>query len=339
MAVIYDLITASNLTGFYEANPVDRSLGDRLFPSRQQLGLQLSQIKGGNGVPVILKPSAFDTRAVLRGRKPIEFGSHEMPYFKEAMLVKEQDRQQLNLVSASGNVPMIDMLVNNIFNDQMTLLQSANARLEAMRMEILATGALAINDNGVVKDIDYGVPSNHIGDASVFWTEELADPLADLDRVIDIMENDGVTPALAIMNSTTFGYIRKAMQATSPASRIGRAEALTILSEEFGLNVEIKNGVYVGDAGLSVKYFPDGVVTLVPATSLGNTVFGTTPEESDLTTGQSQAQVSIVDSGIAVTTQQLIDPVNVQTKVSFIGLPSFEMADAVYILTTQAPSV
>lgn len=339
MAVLYDLITASNLSGYYEANPVDRSLGDRLFPSRQQLGLQLSQIKGGAGAPVVLKPSAFDTRAVLRGRKPIEFGSYEMPYFKEAMLVKEQDRQQLNLVSASGNQQMIDMLINNIFNDQLTLLEAANTRLEAMRMEILATGALAINDNGVVKDIDYGVPAEHKGDAEVFWSEETADPMADLDRVIDIMENDGVTPAIAIMNSNTFGNIRKSLQAESPTGRIGRAEAMDILMDEFGLTVEIKNGVFVNDEGESVKFFPDGVVTLAPSASLGNTVFGTTPEESDLTTGQSEAQVSIVDSGIAVTTQQLVDPVNVQTKVSFIGLPSFELADSVYILNTEAPSI
>lgn len=339
MAVLYDLITASNLSGFYEANPVDRNLGDRLFPSRQQLGLQLSQIKGGSGAPVILKPSAFDTRAVLRGRKPVEFGAYEMPYFKEAMLVKEQDRQQLNLVSASGNQAMVDMLINNIFNDQLTLLEAANTRLEAMRMEILATGALAINDNGVVKDIDYGVPEEHKGDAEVFWSEGEADPLADIDRAINIMENDGVTPTIAVMNSATFGNIRKSLQAESPNGRIGRAEAMDILMDEFGLTVEIKNGVFVNDEGKSVKFFPDGVVTLAPNDSLGNTVFGTTPEESDLTTGQSDAQVSMVDSGIAVTTQQLVDPVNVQTKVSFIGLPSFELADAVYILNTESPAV
>lgn len=93
------------------------------------------------------------------------------------------------------------------------------------------------------------------------------------------------------------------------------------------------------DNGEMTKFFPDDVITLAPDTSLGNTVFGTTPEESDLATGQSEAQVSVVESGIAVTTQQLVDPVNVQTKVSFIGLPSFELADSVYILNIGTPTV
>lgn len=338
MAILYDLITASNLAGYYEAQNPSVALGDRYFPARQQLGLQLSHVKGGSGAPVVLKPSAFDARAVLRGRQPISIGTSDMPFFKEAMLVKEQDRQQLNMVSASGNTELVDMLVNNIFNDQLTLLNAARTRIEAMRMELLATGSIRVEDNGIVKDVDYGVPEENIVDVDTAWGEAGADPLGDLETAIMAMEEQGIVPAVAFMNPATFTKVRQAVAAEA-GTRVGRSETLDIIADDFGLRVELKTGSFVNDNGEMTKFFPDDVITLAPDTSLGNTVFGTTPEESDLATGQSEAQVSVVESGIAVTTQQLVDPVNVQTKVSFIGLPSFELADSVYILNIGTPTV
>ena len=47
------------------------------------------------------------------------------------------------------------------------------------------------------------------------------------------------------------------------------------------------------------------------------------------------ANVTITDTGVAVTTTKETDPVNVDTKVSMIFLPSFEAADQVYILDTK----
>ena len=60
-----------------------------------------------------------------------------MPFFKEALLVKENDRQQLNLVKDTGNEALINTIVAGIFNDDVTLINGARARLEAMRMQVL----------------------------------------------------------------------------------------------------------------------------------------------------------------------------------------------------------
>ena len=48
----------------------------------------------------------------------------------------------------------------------------------------------------------------------------------------------------------------------------------------------------------------------------------------------SVANVSITDTGVSVTTVQKADPVQVETIVSMICLPSFEAADQVYIMDT-----
>ena len=42
-------------------------------------------------------------------------------------------------------------------------------------------------------------------------------------------------------------------------------------------------------------------------------------------------QVAITDTGVAVATHGQFDPVNVETKVSMICLPSFEAADQIII--------
>ena len=80
---------------------------------------------------------------------------------------------------------------------------------------------------------------------------------------------------------------------------------------------------------------PENTFVMFPDGDLGKTWFGTTPAESDLMSG-SVANVSITDTGVAVTTVQKADPVQVETIVSMICLPSFEAADQVYILDTDA---
>ena len=64
----------------------------------------------------------------------------------------------------------------------------------------------------------------------------------------------------------------------------------------------------------------------MPSGPLGSTWYGTTPEESDLMTG-SDAQVSIVNTGTAITTYKEKHPVNVVTIVSSVMIPSFETID------------
>ena len=71
---------------------------------------------------------------------------------------------------------------------------------------------------------------------------------------------------------------------------------------------------------------------------LGYTNMGTTPEESDLINNLN-AQVAVVNGGVAVTTSQTVDPVNTETKVSMVALPSFEKANNVVIIDTLHKSM
>ena len=345
MALIYDTVTASNIVGYWNARQqkVDSTIGEKFFPARKQLGLKLALVKGSAGLPVVLKPSAFDTKATLRERMNVTLDEKEMPFFKESLLVKEQDRQQLNVIAQTGNQALIDTVVSGIFDDNAALLSGAHARLEAMRMQVLATGKIGVISNGVAQDFDYHVDPAHKGTVTTSWTDlATSTPLADIEAAVSALENLGSTPEVIILNSKTLSQIKNAkstlalIKPTAPdASSVKKSELFDYLESELGLTVVVKNQTYKDADGVAKKYYPDGHITLAPNTELGETVFGTTPEESDLLGGSvTNAKVEIVDNGIAVTTTTKTDPVNVETKVSMIALPSFKNLDDVYMLTT-----
>ncbi|HEP4270099.1 TPA: major capsid protein [Streptococcus pyogenes] len=343
MALIHEIITSESIKGFYNAKNenVGNTLGENAFPPKQQLGLKLSFIKGAAGKPVTLKAAAFDTKVPLRDRMTVELLDEEMPFFKEAMVVKEADRQQLSLLAQTKNQELIDTALAAIYNDKVTLIAGAKARLEAMRMEVLSKGKIHVASNGVMKDFDYGLDSSQTTKPDTKWEQvDTATPLKDIEKAIEVMAERGFVPEAIIMNSKTLSLIKNAsntLDVVKPMAPDGAAvtkgDLETYIADELGLKILLKDGMFVGDDGKAKKYFPDGFATLVPNGNLGYTVFGTTPEQSDLLGGEAtDAEVSIVETGIAITTTKTTDPVNVQTKVSMIALPSFERLEEVQII-------
>ena len=80
-----------------------------------------------------------------------------------------------------------------------------------------------------------------------------------------------------------------------------------------------------------MSFYPDDRASFLPASTLGSTWYGTTPEEADLV-AKTGIDVTIVNTGVAVTTLIKEHPVNVETIVSEIVLPSFEQMMEVGIL-------
>lgn len=343
---IFDLVKAPELTSYWEEHRQDMPpyLGEELFPADKKLGLKLDWIKGANGLPVVLKPSAFDVGAVPRPRIGFDKLSAEMPFFKESTYIDEELRQQLNMVMETGNQAYIDAVMNRVFADEMHLLEGARARREQMRMMALTTGAIAITANGQAYNYDYGIPEDHKSEVTTSWSTTTSDPIEDMRKAMDKIEDDtGVRPTRGVCTRKTWAYLRvnekiiKSIFVLSngQVSALSDARLSQYLMDELGLELIVYGKRYKNDAGTATQFVPDDTVVLFPEGTLGNTWFGTTPEESDLM-GTGAANVSITDTGVAVTTVQKTDPVNVETKVTMICLPSFESADSVYILDVIA---
>ena len=339
---IFDLIKAPELTSYWEENTQDMPpyLGEELFPADKKLGLKLDWIKGANGLPVVLKPSAFDVGAIPRARIGFDKLSTQMPFFKESAYIDEELRQELNMVTETGNQAYIDAVVRRVFADEVRLLDGARARREEMRMMALTTGAIAITANGPAYNYDYGMPEDHKVTVETSWSNlETSDPIEDMRSWMDKVEGDtGIRPTRGVCTRKTWGYLRRNQNiikslfvlSNGQVGAISDARLTQYLLDELGLELIIYSKRYKNDAGNATQFVPDDTVVLFPSGNLGNTWFGTTPEESDLMGGK-VANVSITDLGVAVTTIEKADPVNVETKVTMICLPSFEAADSVII--------
>lgn len=342
---IFDLIVSGEIVAYWELKTQDRApyLGEELWPNEQKMGLKLEWLKGSNGLPVVLRPSAYDVAAVPRPRIGFEKLSTNMPYFKESKYIDEELRQQLNMVMESNNQALIDMIIRQIFNDEMELLEGAAAQRERMRMMALTTGVISIEGNGQVYDYDYGMPEDHKVTVSKSWSDPTASIIEDIRAGIDKIEADtGVTVERAVTGSKVIGYMRKNNEIKAVLNVLSQGNGyisdgriLQYISDELGIEVVKNDKQYKDETKTTQRYVPDDVFVMFPAGQLGNTWFGMTPEQSDLMSSN-VANVSITDTGVAVTTTQKTDPVQVETKVTQICLPDFPTADQVYILDVIA---
>lgn len=349
MANIFDMFNAKAIGSYWaEVNKTQVPfLGTGLFPARKQVGLDLSWVKGKGGLPVALKPSQFDAKATLRDRIGVARVETEMPFFREAMLIKEKDRQDLMAFEKNGD-EYVKPMVQRIYDDIVTLVDGANVQAERMVMQLLATGGISIIANGVDYTYNYADEAwkaeniTTLADNAKWSAKETANPIKDIKTAqMAVQAKTGVKPARAICNSTVWNDMLEnaAIRAAINTGRgivaeaeIFDADLQAYLLRNLNLTVVVYDNMFVNENKEMQKFFPDGVFTLIPATTLGNTWYGTTPEEADLMGGRTNADVSIVNTGVAITTIMQEHPVNKETIVSEIVLPSFERIDEMHIL-------
>lgn len=341
---IFEFASSQNIVAYWEEKKVGLPpyLGVELFPDDKKLGLKLDWIKGSKGLPIVLKPSSYDAKAKKRPRIGFDKLSAHMPFFKESNGIDEETRQQLNMVLETGNQAYIDSVMKKVFDDDIQLINGAAAQRERMRMMALTTGAISISANGQDYDYDYGMPNTHKVTVGTSWSNAAADIIKDIEDGMDLIEEDtGVRPERAVCSQKTWGYFRKntairnAILGNNSGAPVTDGQIHAYILDNYKLDIIKYTKKCKLENGTVSPFVADDIFVMFPSGNLGTGWFGTTPEESDLMSG-SNANVSLTDTGVAVTTSKTVDPVSVDTKVSMIYLPSFEAADQVYILDVIA---
>lgn len=324
-------------------------LGEGLFPADKKAGLDLKWITGMNGLPVSLMPSNFDAKSTLRDRVGVTLTETKMAFFRESMLVKEEDEQEILRVQDSAD-PYAAQVLSNIFNDAKTLIDGALVVPERMRMQLLApiggSVGITIAANGANYVYNYDPNGTWAGahyaaittDTDMWNAPSTCDPIADIEAALEAQNAaGGNVPEYALMSKKTFNYIKNAA-ATRSYILAQNVSANVFLSDqvvkdfilkEFGLTVLVYTKKYKDEAGVAHNFYPDDIVFFMPSGALGSTWFGTTPEERTLAQ-RADADVSVVETGISVAVTITDDPVNTKTTASEIVLPSFERLPECY---------
>lgn len=342
---IFDLITSARLALYWEtfSQDLEPYLFEEMFPNEQKLGLTIEWLRGSNGIPKVLKLSAYDVEVIPRPRIGFSHYMAQMPFYKESKYIDETLRQQLNMVLENALQAYIDVIMNRIFSDEMELLQAAAVQRERMRAMLMTSGVISVVSNGQRYDYDYDMPTSHKVTVTKSWSDSTADIIGDIRAGIDkIVEDTGVTVTRAVTSSKVIGYMRqnKAIKdtilvLTNGSGYVSDAKILGYISDELGIEVVKYDKRYIDEKDQTQRFVDEDLFIMFPSGRLGTTWFGTTPEQSDLMSS-SVANVSIVDTGVAVTTIKKADPVNVETKVSMICMPDFPLADQVYIMDVIA---
>lgn len=324
-----------------ESNNIDY-LGRVLFPFKKKMGLDLKWIKTHKNLGVTLAPSNFDAKSTLRSREGFDLVKTQMAFFRESMLVKETDEQEIMRIQESSD-PYAQTVIDSVFDDAGTLVMGARTVAERMAMQLIApadgTPKVSIEGNGVVYAYNYDPDGSFkahnyvqmLGSSN--WADTAhSTPLTDIINARDLAK--GGKPTTIIMNPNTFALLKKnASIAAFIVAPYLPSDAVIkdIVATVAGVNVVVYEKMFTDDAGNDVYFYPDGVATLVPDATLGNTWFGTTPEERSSLAKQN-ADFALVDDAISVMVTETTDPVNTKTTVSEIVLPSFENMDKIVVM-------
>lgn len=328
-----------------------RYIGEGLFPAKKKMGLDLKWIKTSKGLPVSLSPSNFDAVSTLRSREGFKMTETEMAFFRESRIVKETDEQEMLRVQESTD-PYVQEILSRVFDDANDLVEGARVVPERMIMQLLAPSdgspKISIQADGVTYEYNYD-PNNDYktnnfaelsGETDKWSDVENSDPLEDVSNGLDSVEaKTGERPSVMIVSRQTMNYlknnkkIKSAILAQNVTANIFMDDARVneLFSSELGVNIIVYAKQYKNEDGVVSKFYPDGFATLIPSGALGNTWYGTTPEERTLM-GSKEADVSIVNTGVAVAVTVSNDPVQTKTTVSEIVLPSYERMDSTYVI-------
>lgn len=353
-----ELVTPKYLAAAWqEANvnsDASQYLGRSLFGTKKQISLDLSWIKGEGNLPVSLSPAAFDAEVALRSRGDVSKIETEMPLFREGFQLTEKDRRDLHNAEALGDEYVRDVL-RRIFDDSNNLIRGALVVGERMIWQLLAPAdgkpKISIAGNGVNYAYNYDPQekwygSNFVDVSSTPWSGTSASlPINNINAVAKEASLKGTRLRYAVMSQKTFNelmaseQIKNAVLSQNATPNIYLTEVITksIVEQLTGIRPIVYNGLYTDTQGGKAKnFYPDKVVTLLPEGTVGDLVYAVTPEEFDLG-GNPAANVSVVETGIAITTEYTSTvPVRTAIYASEIVLPTYPRMNEVYEMKVDA---
>lgn len=329
-----ELFTQNEVLNYVRDREYKPLLGESLFPERKQPSLKLDQLSGGSRIPIAASIHDFDTEAEI-GSRIANKQELELSLIKRKMQLKETDIIALENPRTPAEQAY---LVGQVYNDIDSLVAGVRARVEAMRMEVLAAGQVTVKENGLNFTLDYHVPAEHkeaLTGANV-WTNENSDPLADIERWIDALDTKptrALTSRKIYRALATHPKIIAAIFGKDSGRVVSQAD-LDAFMETHGYpvirtydekyKVQEANGTYT-----TKKYFPENKFAMFNDDLLGETLYGPTAEETRLTRDPA-VDTSLVGNVLASVYDETRDPVGTWTKAVATALPSFAAADEVF---------
>ncbi len=314
-------------------------LGEALFPEDKIEDIDFAYIKGANNLPVAASVHGFDTETEIGSREAKEFVKQRLALIKRKIKMGEELLIKLNTPRTQKE---FEKAKKQVFDDIDAMVTAVRTRIEAMRMEMLCTGKIVVNENNANISLDYGVPSSNIKTlaGTSVWSNAASDPLNDMVQWTNSLVNTvGVKPTRALTSTmvlsllTMHEKVKKAIFGLNSDKMISK-NTLNEFLETQGLPViatyderyRIQNA---SGAYETKRFFDENKFVMMPDGNLGETIYGLTPEEIELS-GKAGNEIS-EENKVTVQIYQTVDPVARWTKAVATALPSFPKASEIII--------
>lgn len=322
------------------SDPIDALVGD---VRTDNILAHWETIAAEYQTPVMAQFHAFDTEAQKTFRPPID--AHDIE--KGLIKVKLDTSERIRSLTRSG--VKNDALYDFVMNDGIRLADQVVTRAHVAKNEMVATGAISINENGLNLNIDYGVPADQKG-LTIDFGAGATDPVdAQMEALKETASGKGVALNGAITSRAFLNRFRKdaaiqkAINGTArQGAMVSMAELLSWFSTEYGLNnIVVQDGTY-GVPGPVVngrptqvqkRYFPINGITFfgaAPNGMLGDGVWGDPPE-----TDVQRLLESVEDAEnvpyVFVTQWSEHDPAVLWTKASALFIPMLYQPTGLFI--------
>ena len=338
MPKLVEVFNTLELINYFKERTVAAMLGEALFPERKIQDIEFDMILGAGGLPVSASVHAFDTKTQLASREAIQKGIQTLALIKRKIKITE--KELIKIQNPRGDAELAFVLAQ-LYKDAEKMEEGIRVRAEAMRMEVISSGKIAIDENGVAVTIDYLVPP---GNKIPFnWSAPTtAAPLIDLETIATAVEAEcGSRPARAMTSrkvvkaicATT--SIKKAIFGTNSDKLVTLSLLNDLLSQSDLPILLVNEGKYKVETATgytTLRYFPENIISMFGSSTLGETVYGLTAEEVKLI-GDGNMETASMVGNVFVGTYTDVDPVGEFTKAAATVIPSFPYANELGIAT------
>lgn len=315
-------------------------VGATLFPVNAVNELTFEYWKDQSLLPVMASLQAYGAEAQIASRDGATKISGEIPPIKRKIPLNERELIALKREGAGD----VDRVRNQLYNDLDNMIDSVQARIEKMRMDAIAYGGMTLNENGVILSVDYGVPAGNketlaaSDTAGGYWSYANAEPITKIQEWVDaVVGACGVRPTRALTSNTVAAYllknaqIRKMIYGDQGGSRAISMNQINDLLSSLNLpqiaTYDLQVRVQAESGTIStVRFFPEKRFVLLPPTACGETLMGPTAEA--LLDTEVEAKEA---AGIYAVVNQQDEPPAVWTKAAATSIPTFPVADGIFI--------
>ena len=172
---VLELFNQKEVLNYLKDRKYPAMLGEELFPEVKRQSLEFDMLTNGSKTPVIASVHGFDTESEI-GQREAEKMAIELALIKRKMQLKEKE---IIALESPRNEAERTYLMRNVYADFDALVESIKARVEAMRMELVATGKITLNENNLDAAIDFGVPEENKV-TNVDWSAADSNPINDM---------------------------------------------------------------------------------------------------------------------------------------------------------------